>query len=437
MVRSAGGCFGKAQVVIVGRLTAADAVVPAVAAGLVLVVLGWVWISRRATGRRLASLVARLDDEGGELVGKGGVERALSRLDGAAEGAVTERGRARLARDRLDGALRAVAEGVVVSDESGEIVFRNERAVDFLALPATEVDIEQVVAELLAGATDGDECSRTLELYGPPRRTLTITASPLDDGWRGVGAVAVIEDMTDRRHLEAVRRDFVTNISHELKTPVGALALLAETLANEEDTVVASRLARRLQSEAQRVARIVDDLLDLTRIESQEAPVREPIPVHLVVAQAAERVRPAAERRRVTITFGEASRRLSVMGDRRQLVSALFNLLENAVKYSDEGSVIDVRSRTDGQSVELSVADRGIGIPTRDLERIFERFYRVERERGRDAGGTGLGLAIVRHVASNHGGEVRVDSEEGAGSTFTLRLPSGPGPVAVSRAKAG
>jgi two-component system sensor histidine kinase SenX3 len=128
---------------------------------------------------------------------------------------------------------------------------------------------------------------------------------------------------------------------------------------------------------------------------------------------------------------------MTVTGDRRQLVSALFNLLENAVKYSDEGTTVDVRSRTDGQWVELEVKDQGIGIPARDHERIFERFYRVDRGRGHDAGGTGIGLAIVRHVAASHGGDVRVESQEGAGSTFTLRLPAGPGPVAVSPAKAG
>ncbi len=148
-------------------------------------------------------------------------------------------------------------------------------------------------------------------------------------------------------------------------------------------------------------------------------------------------MRPAAERRGVTITFGQTSRHMTVTGDRRQLVSALFNLLENAVKYSDEGSTIDVRSRTDGQWVELEVRDQGIGIPARDLERIFERFYRVDRGRGRDSGGTGLGLAIVRHVVASHGGDVRVVSQEGEGSTFTLRFPAGPGPVAVSPAKAG
>ena len=414
------------------------AVVAAIAACvLLLFALAWIWIFRRNTVRRLTSLAARLDDEGGELVAKGGVERVLPGLEKAAEAAVTERGNARRARDRLEGALEAVTPGVVVCDEAGEVVFRNQSAARLMEISEAEAAVARTTTELLAAAVEGGAGSQTLDVFGPPRRTLTVAAVPLDDGWRGVGAVAVIEDVTGRRHLDAVRRDFVTNISHELKTPVGALALLAETLAGEEDTVVVGRLAERLRSEAQRVARIVDDLLDLTRIESQEAPVREPVPVHLVVAQAAERVRPAAERRRVTITFGEASRPLTVMGDRRQLVSALFNLLENAVKYSDEGTVIDVRSRSDGQWIELSVKDRGIGIPARDLERIFERFYRVQRERGRETGGTGLGLAIVRHVASSHGGEVRVESQEGAGSTFTLRLPSGSGPVAVTPAKAG
>ena len=413
-------------------------VVVAVAAAVLLVAGFWVWRSRRTTARRLGVLAARLsDDQSGELVGGGRIDRALTNVERVAESAVTERGNARLARDRLERALAAVAEGVVVCDENGEMVFHNDQATAFMGMRHAEVLAQQAVMDMLRDATDGQLQTQTLELYGPPRRTLTIVASPLDDGWRGIGSVAVIEDVSERRLLESVRRDFVANISHELKTPVGALALLAETLAGESDPAVVNRLARRLQDEAQRVARIVDDLLDLSRIESEEAPAREPVPIHLIVAQAAERVRPSAEQRSVTITFGEASRHMAVMGDRRQLVSALFNLLENAVKYSDEGSTVDVRSRADGEWVELEVADHGIGIPGRDLERIFERFYRVDRARGRDTGGTGLGLAIVRHVAGNHGGEVRVESQEGAGSTFTLRLPAGPGPVAVGPGRAG
>jgi two-component system sensor histidine kinase SenX3 len=293
------------------------------------------------------------------------------------------------------------------------------------------------VLELMRGAVDGEAQTRTLDLYGPPRRTLNVVAVPLDDGWRSVGGAVVIEDISERKRVDAMRRDFVANISHELKTPVGALGLLAETLGGEEDPDVVRRLAARMQLESQRVARIIDDLLDLSRIESEEAPVREPVPVHLVVAQAVERVRAAADQRGIAIDAAEAPPRVSVLGDRRQLVSALYNLLENAVKYSDSSSAVEVRARTDGSWVELVVRDHGIGIPGRDLERIFERFYRVDQGRGRDSGGTGLGLAIVRHVASNHRGDVRVVSREGEGSTFTLRLPAGPGPVAVTQAEAG
>ncbi|MDQ6798176.1 MAG: ATP-binding protein [Actinomycetota bacterium] len=420
------------------QLAASDAVVAGVAATVVLVVLVWAWLFRRSTIRRLSSLTTRLDEEGGdELVSGGGMERNLARLERAAERAVGDRGSARLARSRLEGALGVVGIGVVVCDESGEIVFKNDQAGAFMGDRPAEALAHQAVTDLLTAAAEGEVQTQTLDLYGPPRRTLTIVASPVDDGWRGLGAVAVIEDVSDRRHLEAVRRDFVANISHELKTPVGALALLAETLAGEDDAEVVNRLARRLQLESQRVARIVDDLLDLSRIESEETPMREPVAVHLVVAEAAERVRSAAEQRAVTITFGEGAQHLVVTGDRRQLVSALFNLLENSVKYSDEGSTVDVRSHTDGEWVELTVTDQGIGIPERDLERVFERFYRVDRARGRDTGGTGLGLAIVRHVANNHGGDVRVESHEGTGSSFTLRIPTGPGPVAVSPAKAG
>jgi two-component system sensor histidine kinase SenX3 len=234
-----------------------------------------------------------------------------------------------------------------------------------------------------------------------------------------------------------MRRDFVANISHELKTPVGALSLLAETISSETDASVIRRLAERMQDESMRVGRTIDDLLELSRIEAEEAPRREPVPVHLAVAEAADRVAPAAEQREISIAVAEPPHRLTVLGDRRQLVSAVYNLLDNAVKYSDAGSTVEVVTVTNGAWVELAVRDHGDGIPVRDLERIFERFYRVDRARSRETGGTGLGLAIVRHVANNHKGEVRVTSREGEGSTFTLRLPAGPGPVAVSIPEAG
>jgi two-component system sensor histidine kinase SenX3 len=346
-------------------------------------------------------------------------------------------GVARVGVERLERVLGSVSQGVVVCDEQGEIVYCNEHAVPFVGARHSDFLAERAVLELLQGAVDGKTQSRTVDLYGPPRRTLNVVAIPLDDGWRSIGGAVVIEDVSERRRVDAMRRDFVANISHELKTPVGALGLLAETLGGEGDPDVVRRLAARMQLESQRVARIIDDLLDLSRIESEEAPLREPVPVHLVVAQAVERVRAAADQRGIGIDAPEAPQRVSLLGDRRQLVSALYNLLENAVKYSDAESTVEVRARTDGRWVELTVQDHGIGIPGRDLERIFERFYRVDQSRGRDTGGTGLGLAIVRHVAANHRGEVQVESREGEGSTFTLRLPAGPGPVAVTQAEAG
>ncbi len=410
-------------------------VIAAAALLLSVVLVMWARRSRRSMVRRVGALTARMGDDGLELEGRG-LEGALSRLERMVGTAMSRVADARQAHERMMLALSIVPEGVVVCDESGHVVFRNPTAQQVLGPDQADPLVEEAVTRLLKQATEGMEGGETLDIYGPPRRTVSVRAYPLETDWRGVGAVAVIEDVSERRRLEAVRRDFVSNISHELKTPVGALGLLAETLAGEEDPDVVNRLAWRIQTEAQRVARIMDDLLDLSRIESEETPTREPVPLHLVVAQAAERVRAAAEQRGIRIRIGEPPRNLSVLGDRRQLVSALYNLMENAVKYSDAGSTVEVGGRTDGTWVELRVRDHGIGIPAQDLERVFERFYRVDRARGRDTGGTGLGLAIVRHVANNHGGEVSVESREGEGSTFTLRLPTGPAAVLSAAARA-
>ncbi len=417
------------------------------AAGFLLVVVLWLWRrSRKAAVRRIVALSARLGEEDLALEGRGGVERSFSRLERMVGTAMSKIGDSKQAEDRMRLALANVPHGVVVCDDQGEIVLKNAQAEEFMGtdqpdpVGGTVADVlaEEAILRLLrAAAADGQPGTETLDLYGPPRRTLTIHARPLETDWRGVGAVAIIEDVSEKRRLEAVRRDFVANISHELKTPVGALGLLAETLAGESDPEVVNRLAWRIQGESQRVARIMDDLLDLSRIESEEAPTREPVPVHLIVAQAAERVRSAAEQQGIRIRIGEPPRELSVLGDRRQLISALYNLMENAVKYSDRGSTVEVGGRTSGNWLDLRVRDRGIGIPAQDLERIFERFYRVDRARGRDTGGTGLGLAIVRHVVHNHGGEVLVESQEGEGSTFTLRLPTGPAALLAPPAKAG
>jgi len=257
-----------------------------------------------------------------------------------------------------------------------------------------------------------------------------VSARPLADGERPVGALAIIADLTEKRRLEAVRRDFVANISHELKTPVGALSLLAETLAAEDDPVVTRRLAERMVGEATRLANTIDDLLVLSRIESEEQPGYGPVAVAGVMAEAVDRILPAADNAGITIDACEPDPHLTVAGDRRQLVSAVYNLLDNAVKYSDPDSKIDVRVTDDGERLHIAVQDHGIGIPANDIERVFERFYRVDLARSRQTGGTGLGLSIVRHVMANHGGEVTVASRLGEGSTFTLDLPLAPAGVA-------
>jgi two-component system sensor histidine kinase SenX3 len=282
----------------------------------------------------------------------------------------------------------------------------------------------QAVVDLLADAWKQGSAHKTLDLYGPPRRTLAVSTQLIDDGRRTLGVIAAIDDVSERRRLEEIRRDFVANVSHELKTPMGAIGLLAETLAAEKDPTVAQRLASRIHTEAFRISRIIDDLLDLSRIEAEEAPPREPVLVNLIMAEAVERMRAAADQRDVKIELEEPAPPVTVLGDRRQLVSALYNLLENAVKFSYDGTSVRFAGRVADGQVRLDVEDQGVGIPARDLDRIFERFYRVDQGRSRNSGGTGLGLSIVRHVAANHQGHVEVDSREGEGSTFRLILPT-------------
>jgi len=270
--------------------------------------------------------------------------------------------------------------------------------------------------------------TRTLELQGPPRRVLEVRAQTVSHGGGPRGGtrdatVALVQDVTERHHLDAMRRDFVANVSHELRTPVGALGALAEALCQEDDPAVMRRLGSRINNEADRAARLINDLLDLSRVEGAAGTRPEPVAAARMAAEAVSRVRAAADERAIRIIEMGIDQAVTLQADAGQLVSALSNLLDNAVKYSDPGSSVELQVGADARSVSFRVTDRGIGIPARDHERIFERFYRVDRARSRETGGTGLGLAIVRHVALNHDGRVTVESTEGEGSTFTLVLP--------------
>ncbi|MGH8980033.1 MAG: histidine kinase dimerization/phospho-acceptor domain-containing protein, partial [Acidimicrobiales bacterium] len=295
---------------------------------------------RRAIAQRLTALGNRLGI--GAPLEDTNIETALSYLEqvtGAATEAVADTSADAI---RLRRSLDTLSQGVVLCDESGAVVYRNARANALMTSRHGDALAAQAVTELLEDAWDSGTAERTLDLYGPPRRTLSVRARLIDDGRRSLGVIAMIEDVSERRRLEEIRRDFVANVSHELKTPMGAIGLLAETLVAEPDFEVARRLASRIHTEAFRVSRIIDDLLDLTRIESEEAPPREPVLVNLVMAEAVERVRASAEQRGLTITLREPDPPVAVLGDRRQLVSAMHALIENAVTYSYEKSTVAV-----------------------------------------------------------------------------------------------
>ncbi len=322
----------------------------------------------------------------------------------------------------VPGSLREAVEhleiGVLVVDESGEVQYRNAAATTFRG---THVGIllDDHIATVAGAAQAGAPHVRIVDLQGPPKLWLEISSYAVPSG----GAVVTVRDVSDRVRTDTMRSDFVTNISHELKTPVGAVAVLAEALIDETDPAVVHRLSDHLVEEAHRAVRTIDDLLKLSEIESSR-PGDDVVDLAAVVETAIARGHVVDGGRGVEITSLDVSDGLLLRGDERQLVSAVGNLVENAVKYSHPGDVVQVRTRVDDSAVEVMVADQGIGIPTRDLDRVFERFYRVDKARSRETGGTGLGLAIVRHVANNHGGEVLVSSQEGEGSTFVLRLPA-------------
>jgi two-component system sensor histidine kinase SenX3 len=308
--------------------------------------------------------------------------------------------------------------GVVVASEADRIVYRNLAAAAFTGTHIG-VLVEDHLAAIIGEAQSGRRVARTIELHGPPKTWFALTADPTPGG----GAVATILDVSERVRTDAMRTDFVTNVSHELKTPVGAVAVLAEALIDEQDPEIVHRLAGHLVEESHRAVRTIDDLLKLSQIESSR-PGDTVVDLAAVVRNAVARGRAVDAGRGVEITTLDIPDELRIRGDELQLISAVGNLVENAVKYSLPGDSVQVRTRVDDVAVEVMVADQGIGIPTRDLDRIFERFYRVDKARSRETGGTGLGLSIVRHVATNHGGEVLVSSQEGEGSTFVLRLPA-------------
>ncbi len=285
----------------------------------------------------------------------------------------------------------------------------------------TVPDIARLIDKV---AGDGEAREQEMRVRRPPLGRelleLRVRVAPL-----GTGAILVlIDDLAEERRVDAVRRDFVANVSHELKTPVGALSLLAEAvLAASDDADQVRHFAERMQIEAARLSHLVQDVIDLSRLQGDDPHTHaEIVDVDDLVDRSIDEVRTVAAASNVDFIVGDSSR-ASIYGDRGQLQTAIRNLLANAVSYSPGGTRVAVEARVTGSMVEIMVKDQGIGIPSNDLDRIFERFYRVDPARSRVTGGTGLGLSIVKHVCQNHGGECTAWSEMGVGSTFTLRLP--------------
>jgi two-component system sensor histidine kinase SenX3 len=260
---------------------------------------------------------------------------------------------------------------------------------------------------------------------GAGRRDLAVRAAPLRGAKPSNGLVLLlVQDDSESRLLDAVRRDFVVNVSHELKTPIGALMLLAEAVMSAKDEPLSvEKFASSMQREAQRLSNLVQEIIDLSRLQVND-PLARAVLVEIddIVADAIDRSRMSAQASDIALVTG-GTRGLKVLGDREQLTKALRNLIDNAIAYSPPKTRVAIGVKRIDEIVEINVTDQGIGIPSDALDRVFERFYRIDPARSRVTGGTGLGLSIVKHVVANHGGEVKVWSIEGSGSTFTLRLP--------------
>ena len=308
--------------------------------------------------------------------------------------------------------------GVVVADNNSNHKFRNKAAIAMTGIRYVDILIDQAVDEMIKQVEHDGTGSRILEAVAGTTRFLQIRGHNLNNEC----ILITVEDITAKSRIETVQTDFVANLSHELKTPIGAVAALADSLVGETETEVVWRLAERIVSESHRMARIVDALLDLSRIEFSGTEDWTQVDLAPVLVEVVSTNQHAAKRQGIGLSLTGASQ-LNVLGDRSQLVSGFSNLVDNAIKYSEPGGIVSVSSSIVGEEVVVAITDYGIGISKQHQDRIFERFYRVDKARSRATGGTGLGLSIVRHIVLEHGGTIEIVSEEGVGSTFTIRLP--------------
>ena len=316
------------------------------------------------------------------------------------------------------------AENIVLGN--GEVVLEHSDGVSTLNIIRDQhLNNEFLLRLVRATRRSGKTQEVTMELprgpIGAGTHDLLVRVSLLgDDGL----IVILIFDDSEMRRLDSIRRDFVANISHELKTPIGALSILSEAvLGASDDPESITRFATRMQSEASRLTDLVQEIINLSRLQdSDPLQVAVELDVEDLINAAIDQSQISAVNRQIMVSHTETKNAI-ILGDREQLIMAIQNLVENAINYSPEGTKVSVNTSVEDGIVDISITDQGIGIPENDINRIFERFYRVDPARSRQTGGTGLGLSIVKHVASKHGGEVKVWSVQGIGSTFSLRLP--------------
>jgi two-component system sensor histidine kinase SenX3 len=327
--------------------------------------------------------------------------------------------------------LSVLRSSAVVVDSEDRVLKASAPAFAFGLVRGNELVVDELRALVHDVRRDGQIRESEMELPRDRSGSRTVTARVAPLGSRLV--LALVEDRTRERRVEAVRRDFVANVSHELKTPVGAIRLLAEAVADAaDDPEAVHRFSRRMLTESDRLTHLVQQIIELSRLQGDDPlETAEEVDVDEVLATAVDTSTIDAGNRRVSLVV-TGERGLAVHGNHEQVTAAVANLVANAVAYSPDGSRVVVSAKQVGDEVSISVVDQGIGIPADEIDRIFERFYRVDPARHRSTGGTGLGLSIVKHVAATHGGDVSVWSVEGQGSTFTLTLPTGAAPQARS-----
>jgi two-component system sensor histidine kinase SenX3 len=322
------------------------------------------------------------------------------------------------ALNQLEGASLIIAPGEVP-------VFANPEAENLGILRDGRIQSEELLASIRVVRRTNVKQTGTVEIargpIGEGKREITVNIIPLSQGEL---VLVLLRDESEAQRVHEVRRDFVANISHELKTPIGALSLLSEAvLGAKDDSEAVTKFASRMQIEAKRLTDLVQEIIQLSRVQDSD-PLQEAqvLSVSDFIKEALDQCRTTAESRQITLTYNQ-SEEAKIMGDRDQLTMAVHNLIENAINYSPIDTKVSVSTSLLEGIVTISVTDQGIGIPEAETERIFERFYRVDPARSRETGGTGLGLSIVKHIVTKHGGEISVWSAENVGSTFSIRLP--------------